>query len=161
MKKVTWCVIYQFTNLPIAFKICVVSISNKVAFSTKNFTFQTKPKYIPNLVFAAKKLGKSHHASVVCVPTHLWFLLNCILKRMSLSEISGWYSNCSSTSLMNNKDTQSFKTAKEMSRLDSCKYWMWKQVCWFNAEKWAHAISKIIFILGWNKFLACLECIRS
>ena len=102
MKKVTWCVIYQFTNLPIAFKIVVVSISNKVAFSTKNFTFQTKPKYIPNLVFAAKKLGKSHHASVVCVPTHLWFLLNCILKRMSLSEISGWYSNCSSIQELNN-----------------------------------------------------------
>ena len=30
---------------------------------------------------------------------------------------------------------------------------MWKQVCWVNAKKWAHAISKILFILIINMVL--------
>ena len=38
---------------------------HSVFFSTKNFVFQTQPKYIPNMTLAEKNLGNSAHASVV------------------------------------------------------------------------------------------------
>ena len=48
-------------------------------FSTKNFRTNRNVSQI--WYWPQNKLGNSHHASIVYVPTQILFLLNCILKR--------------------------------------------------------------------------------